>query len=86
MNLKIVVALLAGSLALAGCHPERNPTDMQKAKQDFVCKDKGGVYKYMPPAYKAHCRDGSFVDDWRQVILTPEYYPEAEDKSEGGLK
>ena len=88
MNLKIVVALLAGSLALTGCKYDADwrPSEMQKAKQGFACKDRGGVYEYVSPLYKASCRDGSTVDGWSQIILTPEYYPEAGHKSQGGSK
>ena len=50
---------------------------MDKAKQDFVCKDRGGVYEYVI-LNTAHCRDGSGVSYWSNVTLTEEFYPKPE--------
>ena len=37
---KVLISLVS-IILLSGC----SPTLMDKAKQDFVCKDKGGVYQ-----------------------------------------
>lgn len=53
------------------------------AKQDYTCRNDGGVYEY------AHtrkgvvvCRSGIIYDssEWRSKILPSEYYPVVEDK------
>ena len=66
---KTTLALVAG-LALTAC----SPNSLDKAKQDFACKDKGGVYSYAV-INNAICKDGSDVR-WRDLIVPPEYYPE----------
>ena len=67
-----ILSVLILLLLTAGCTPD----SMGKAKQDFACKDKGGVYKYVRELSKAKCQDGTLVDGWYDLTLTPEYYPE----------
>lgn len=69
---KVLISLVSIVL-LSGC----SPTPMDKAKQDFVCKDKGGVYKYTV-LNNAHCRNGKGVSYWGDVTLTEEFYPKPE--------
>ena len=62
-------------LFLAGC----TPSPMDKAKQDFVCRNNGGVYSYSV-VNLANCRDGTNIDNWTSAILTKEFYPKDEVK------
>ncbi len=73
---KVLISLVS-IILLSGC----SPTPMDKAKQDFVCKDRGGVYKYVIST-TAHCRDGSRVRNWYNVTLTEEFYPKPERTNE----
>lgn len=62
---------------IAGC----SPTAMDKAKQDFSCKDNGGVYSYSKISVDAAiCNDGSVIYNWKGVRLTKDFYPNAEVK------
>ncbi len=60
-------------LTLFGC----KPNGMDAAKQKYLCKDKGGLYKYGNIFHKAQCNDGSFVDlsHLAGVILPEGYRP-----------
>ena len=62
-------------LLLSGC----TPSPMDKAKQDFVCRNNGGVYSYSVVEI-ANCRDGTNIDNWTSAILTKEFYPKDEVK------
>lgn len=63
---------------LSGCG--NPPTTMMKAKQDFACKDVGGVYKYRDPWYESvQCRNGELLK-WKGVVLSEQFYPEPEKK------
>jgi hypothetical protein len=70
--MKIVLITIV-ALLITSC----TRTNMQKARQDFVCKDKGGVYKYANNPFKVMCRDGIYTE-WIDVTLPPEYYPKGE--------
>ena len=72
---KTILTLMTG-LALTAC----SPSNMSKAKQDFACKDKGGVYHYVV-INNTICRDGSEAR-WKNLILPPEYYPETSIENE----
>lgn len=72
---KTILVLLTG-LTLTAC----NPSDMKKAKQNYACDGKGGVYRYVILG-KTTCRDGSLME-WEDLILPPKYYPERENKHE----
>lgn len=61
-------------LLLSAC--DTAPSDLSKAKQDFVCKDHGGVYEYVPWTLQARCMDGTNVDRWRSAIITEDFFPE----------
>lgn len=69
----LILFALFALFFVTGC----TPTNMQKAKQDFVCKDKGGVYLYarFTIGY-AECKNGELVDNWNSMIITEEFYPE----------
>lgn len=69
------VFIAALSIALCGC----SPSPMDKAKQDFSCKDKGGVYEYTITSLVI-CRNGDGVRGWGASILTPDFYPDKEVK------
>ena len=69
------VFIAALSIALCGC----SPSPMDKAKQDFSCKDKGGVYEYTI-TNSVICRNGDGVRGWSESILTPDFYPDKEVK------
>jgi len=71
--MRMFIAVL--SIALCGC----NPSLMDKAKQDFSCKDKGGVYEYTITNLVI-CRNGDSVRGWSASILTPDFYPDKEVK------
>lgn len=60
-------------LSLTGC-TDTSKDPMNKAKQDFACKDRGGVYSYQDVLY-LKCNNGESEKYWRSVVLTPEYYP-----------
>ena len=68
-----MLILLVSIILLSGC----SPTPMDKAKQDFVCKDKGGVYEYVI-LNNAYCRNGRSVSNWGDITLTEEFYPKPE--------
>jgi hypothetical protein len=71
--MKIVLSLLIS--LLAGC----TPSPMDKAKQNFACKDKGGVYEYTI-TNKVSCMNGGYVTNWGDVTLTIDYYPKEGNK------
>ena len=58
---KVLISLVSISL-LSGC----SPTPMDKAKQDFVCKDRGGVYEYVI-LNTARCRDVRGIVTGKQI-------------------
>lgn len=71
----ILFPVLALSIAFlsTGC-TDTSKDPMNKAKQDFACKDRGGVYSYqlyLPLV----CNNGEMENSWRGVVLTHEYYP-----------
>jgi len=72
---KTTLILMSG-LALTAC----SPSNMSKAKQDFACEGRGGVYHYAV-INNAVCKDGSYVR-WKNLILPPEYYPDTNIKEE----
>jgi len=72
---KTILALVTG-LALTAC----NHNSLDKAKQDFACKDKGGVYSYAE-INNTVCKDGSYLR-WRDLVIPPEYYPDTNIKEE----
>ena len=61
---------------ICGCEPSR----MQTAKQDFSCKDNGGVYSYTQMNNPVICNDGTSKSGWSGVILTKDFYPKPEVK------
>ena len=67
-----VIALLA---SLCGC----TPSPMDKAKQDFSCRNSGGVYKYTV-TNSVMCRNGVAEREWGEVKITEEFYPKREVK------
>lgn len=66
---------LISLVALCGC--ETSPMD--KARQDFVCKDSGGVYEYAPKLAKTLCNDGVYKE-WTGAVITKDFYPKKEIK------
>lgn len=58
---------------VSGCY-DTSKDPMSKAKQDYVCKDKGGVYSYQSWLH-LRCKNGEVERSWRNAILSPEYYP-----------
>ena len=68
LNLKGVLLVCATRL-LTGC----TPSPMDKTKQDYVCKDKGGVYRYTNLIRLVTCNNGS-KHEWSGTILTEGYY------------
>lgn len=75
------LVILFTVVLLAGC-TDKNIDSMSKAKQDFACKDKGGVYKYVTVLHRAHCMDGDYVDRWSHLILPKEFYPKTKETSD----
>lgn len=71
--MRMFIAVL--SIALCGC----SPSPMDKAKQDFSCKDGGGVYEYTV-TNSVMCRNGVRVRAWEDAKITDEFYPKAEVK------
>ena len=57
-------------LSLTGC-TDTSKDPMNKAKQDFACKDRGGVYSYQESLH-LRCNNGEIENNWRGVVLTPE--------------
>lgn len=64
--------ILISLFTVIGCAP----SPMSKAKQDFACKDNGGVYEYVSDFSNAKCLNGVDVKNWQELIVTPKYYPE----------
>ena len=55
----------------AGC----TPSSLEEAKQDFACREEGGVYEYSSIfSDKTSCRSGKEVM-WKSLIVTEKYYP-----------
>lgn len=71
----ILFPVLALSITFlsTGCN-DTSKDPMNKAKQDFACKDRGGVYSYQDVLH-LKCNNGENEKNWRGVVLTPEYYP-----------
>lgn len=71
----ILFPVLALSITFlsTGCN-DTSKDPMNKAKQDFACKDRGGVYSYQESLH-LRCNNGEIEKNWRGVVLTPEYYP-----------
>lgn len=65
-----LICLLPIVLIVSGCIPN----SLDKAKQNQVCEERGGVYGYVSEIYKVTCRDGS-LHEWDEVILKPKHYP-----------
>lgn len=65
--------LLVSTLLLLGCID--NP--MLEAKQDYLCRDKGGVYSYTYSLSNPMCQNGEIPKEfsWKEVKLPGEYYP-----------
>lgn len=70
-NLKRVIFLLITTTFLFGC----DASPMAKAKQNFVCKDAGGVYERYYLSELVLCRNGE-LRKWNNVTLTEEFYPD----------
>ena len=70
-------------LSLTGC-TDTSKDPMNKAKQDFACKDRGGVYSYQESLH-LRCNNGEIERNWRGVVLTPEYYPKTGQGDESSL-
>ena len=70
------VFIAALSIALCGC----SPSPMDKAKQDFSCKENGGVYEYTATTGPVMCMDGNVKANWTGVTLTKDFYPKPEVK------
>lgn len=81
----ILFPVLALSIAFlsTGC-TDTSKDPMNKAKQDFACKDRGGVYSYQDVLY-LKCNNGENEKYWRRVVLTPEYYPKTGQGDESSL-
>lgn len=71
----ILFPVLALSITFlsTGCN-DTSKDPMNKAKQDFACKDRGGVYRYQESLH-LRCNNGEIERNWRGVVLTPDYYP-----------
>jgi hypothetical protein len=66
--------LVVSLLLVTGC---TQPTKLNKAKGEFLCKDKGGLYIIHPlREYPIECRDGSRfgVKQLETVIITDHSY------------
>ena len=63
--------LLIALILLTGC----TPSDMTKAKQNYICREHGGVYEYTVGFFKLLCNDGSYFDYNKSITITPEFYP-----------
>ncbi len=78
----ILFPVLALSITFlsTGCN-DTSKDPMNKAKQDFACKDSGGVYSYQESLHlnqesrHLRCNNGEIEKNWKGVVLTPEYYP-----------
>ena len=70
------ILLLMVVMLLSSCM-ESNSLD--KSRMDFVCSDKGGVYKYSSVIHSlVQCRDCSW-HNFNKVVLPPEFYPDKEE-------
>ena len=70
-----VLAIALACVLIVGCAD----SPMDHAKQDYVCKDNGGVYRYAKnKMFSPQCMDGTFGNNWVGLTLTPEYYPKKE--------
>ena len=69
----LLVVLLC---CLSGCV---EPDGLDKRQQDFVCKDKGGVFEYSSfggnMSHPVRCHDGSY-QKWVYTIIPQEYLDE----------
>lgn len=68
--MKTLLTILLG-LSLSACSAD---DPLNRAKQDYACRDDGGVYSYMGTAFKVTCRNGT-LKEWTDLIITEEYYP-----------
>jgi hypothetical protein len=62
-------SLLLMVIFLVGCEP----IPLDKAKQNYLCKEHGGVYFYSLSAVKGVvCRDGLRIHPWQDTIIPME--------------
>lgn len=73
-----VFLVVFGLLFLTGCEP----SSLQKAQMDYICKDRGGVYNYPKLVGDLHsnvrCRNGEKVRYTSQQQIPEEFYPETD--------
>lgn len=81
------ILIVFGLLVLTGCEPN----SLEKAQQDYICSNKGGVYKYSRMIgnlgiEKVKCSNGQWVD-WNTAQIIPEkFYPKERQPMEEFLK
>ena len=71
----IKVTVLLALVLLSGCQPN----SLNKAQQDYMCSEKGGVYKYGlmfgQNTTKPKCNNGEHVNVPYNQQIPPEFYP-----------
>ena len=74
METFLKVLFLGAASITSGCAP----TEVEKAQQNFLCKDQGGVSSYTGDNFtKVHCNNGESYsyEVTRDVTITdPEFY------------
>lgn len=69
------VLIVCLCLILSGC---KGP--LERAQQDYVCLDRGGVYIYVSILFQVRCNDGSYINDWENTILPEGHRPKPKEK------
>ena len=67
------IYILIFAFAVSGC----DISTMHKAKQDYACRDDGGVYEYATVFQGVRCRSGKFIVNWSTLVVTEEFMPKS---------
>lgn len=75
MKKLLTTFIITSMLLLTGCNDS-----MRIAKQDYLCRDSGGVYSYGGYLGFVQCLNGErypvSTQDLRSIVLPPKFYPQ----------